>query len=85
MVEGWCAWYVVINTGTCSQVDAGVMKKGLSPRTMHFVSVYHIAQAQLVAAGSQLVGTVAALGVTVDGAADGRHYNIIWRKKGIHR
>ena len=44
---------------------------------MHFVSVYYIAQAQLVGTGLLLVGTVAALGVAVDGAADGRHYSII--------
>ena len=53
-------------------------------RTIHFVSVYYMAQAQLVAAGSQLVDTVAALGVTVDGAADGRYHNTIQMKKGIH-
>ena len=38
----------------------------MSLRTMHFVSVYYIAQ-------TQLVGTVAAFGVAVDGAADGRY------------
>ena len=57
----------------------------MSLRTMHFVSVYYIAQAQLVAVGSQLGGTVVALGVIVDDAADGRYHNTIWMKKGIHQ
>ena len=44
----------------------------MSLRTMHFVSVYYIAKAQLVGAGSQLV-------------ADGRYHNTIWMKKGIYQ
>ena len=49
----------------------------MSLRTMHFVSVDYSVQAQLVAVGSQLVGTVAVLGVVNNGAAESRYHNTI--------